>query len=150
MRKACLLIAVVISLVVQARVSFFGVSPALTVAVVYYMGIRNGSLKGMLLGSLVGLVEDSISGGLLGPNLLAKGFVGYSASFINLNLFRWTPLLGMTGIFVLTIIDGVIVLLFKAIYETAPAVFYGTIPSILSRGLMNSIFGILIKPKNAD
>lgn len=150
MKSACLLIAVVISLVVQARVSLFGVSPALTVAVVYYIGVRHGSLKGILLGSLVGLVEDSISGCLLGPNILAKGFVGYSASFVSLSLFRWTPLLGMTGIFVLTIIDGIIVLLFKALYETAPAVFYGTIPAIFFRGLMNSIFGVFIKPKNAD
>lgn len=150
MRAACILIAVVLSLVFQTRLSFFGVSPALTIAVVYYLGVRYGSLKGILLGSLIGLIEDSISGNILGPNLLANGLVGYSSSFISLSLFRWTPLLGMTGIFVLTIIDSLGVLLFKAIYETAPAVFHGTIPVILFRGLMNSIFGIFIKPKNAD
>lgn len=150
MRAACLLIALVFSLVFQTRVSFFGVSPALTTAVVYYLGMRYGSLKGILFGSLTGLIEDSISGGLLGPNLLAKGFVGYSSSFISAGMFRWTPLLGMTGIFLLTIIEGVTVLLFKAIYETTPAAFYGAIPIILLRGLINSVLGIFIKPKNAD
>lgn len=150
MKVACLLIAVVISLVFQTRASFFGVSPALTVAVVYYLGVRHGTLKGILLGSVIGLMEDSLSGGLLGPNLLAKGLVGYSSSFISVSLFRWTPLLGMTGSFVLTVIDSIVVLLFKAVYETAPAVFYGTIPIILFRGIINSIFGFFIKPKNAD
>lgn len=150
MKAACLSIVVILSLVLQTRLSFWGVSPALTIVIVFYLGVRHGSLKGILFGSLIGIIEDSISGNILGPNLLAKGLVGYSSSFISSSLFRWTPLLGMTGIFVLTIIDSVIVLLFKAAYETAPAVFYGIIPMVLFRGLINSVFGFFIKPKNAD
>lgn len=150
MKTACLLIVLIFSFLIQTRLSVFGISPALTVAVVYYLGIRSSPSKGIFLGSLIGVIEDSISGGILGPNLLAKGMVGYFSSFISGILFRWTPLLGIMSLFILTVIDGLIVSLSRAIYETMPAAPYVIIYTILLRGLINSIIGVFIKPKNAD
>lgn len=150
MKTVCLLVAIIFSFIIQTRVSIFGISPALTVAVAYYLGVRNGPVKGIFLGSLIGMIEDSISAGILGPNLLGKGMAGYFSSFMSGSLFRWTPLLGVVGLFILTIMDGFAVFLSKAIYETMPASPSIAIITLLTQGLINSVMGIFLRPKNAD
>ena len=92
-------LSVVAAVIVQTKVSLFGVRPDLTVAIAYYIGLTRGSAKGAAAGSLIGLFEDSVEGIILGPNMLGKGMAGYFSSLLSGSPFRWTPLLGMLGIF---------------------------------------------------
>lgn len=150
MSHACFALAVVMAFVLQTKVSIFGISPALTVGLVYYFGINNNSAKGLLFGSMIGIVEDSIAGSMLGPNLLGKGMAGFFSSYMFGRLFRWTPMLGIIGLFMLTIMDGLAVFLshimFKAVHVPANKV----IATLLIQGIINSVFGIFVRPKNAE
>jgi rod shape-determining protein MreD len=144
------IVCIAFAFVIQAKVSLFGVSPDLTAVVAYYFGIRGGSTKGILGGSLVGIIEDSVEGIVLGPNLLGKGVVGFFSSFIAGSLFRWTPLLGMISLFVLTVIDGVLVVSSRSIFELAPSSMSRLALVLLGQGIINMFLGILIRPRNVD
>lgn len=150
MKLVGLLFGVALVFVIQMKVSFFGVSPDLTAVVAYYLGIKGGAVRGICLGSLIGTIEDSVGGIILGPNLLGKGLVGFCSSFMSGSLFRWTPLLGMFSLFVLTVSDGVVVALSRAIFESAPSSLTRWGLVVVAQGIFNLFIGIFIRPRNVD
>ena len=141
---------IVAAFVIQSRVSLFGVTPNMTVLVAYYLGIKGGAVRGMALGSMIGVIEDSVGGSILGPNLMGKGMVGFLASFSSGSLLRWTPLLGMIAIFSLTVMDGAVVFLSRSIFGASPGPASAGIPTLLAQGFLNLVTGIFIKPRNVD
>lgn len=150
MKTIWLLLGVIFAFVMQTKISVLGVSPDLTAVVAYYIGINGGTTKGTFLSSLLGIIEDSIGGNILGPNFLGKGTVGFFSSFISGSLFRWTPLLGAVSLFVLTFLDGIVVLSSRTIFETAPASLSSGFFTLFMQGLFNLPIGVFIRPKNVD
>jgi rod shape-determining protein MreD len=126
----------------------FDVTPNLTAVLACYAGVRKGEVKGMFSGSLIGIVEDSLSGAFLGPNLLSKGLIGYLSSFIYSRFFVWTPVLGIISIFLLTLTDGFIVFLSRSIFDKMPANIGAAAFIILFQSLLNAPFGMFLKPKD--
>ncbi|MEW6001792.1 MAG: hypothetical protein AB1638_03975 [Nitrospirota bacterium] len=134
--------------IVQGRLTFFDVSPNLTSVLAYYVGLRKGEVKSLFFGSFLGIVEDSLSAIVMGPNLLSKGLVGYSASFMSGSFFRWTPLLGIIGISVLTFMDSSVVLISRSIFDRMPISIGGAAFVTTIRCLVNAPFGIFLRPKD--
>jgi rod shape-determining protein MreD len=124
------------------------VSPNFITVLVYYAGITKGGLGGLFLGSIIGFIDDSLSGNLLGPNLLSKGMVGYFASFMSGSFFRWTPLLGAIGIGVLTIIDNTIVFITRSFFDQMPTTMKSAAFIIFIQSIINIPLGLFIRPKN--
>ena len=144
-------VLIFLSFVLQGRLSVFGVSPDLSVLLVYYAGIKHGEKKGLLTGVLIGALEDSISLSMLGPNLLSKGFIGFSSAlFVTGSFFRWTPLLGIIAVFLLTFMDNSIVFLSLSMFDKIPAAILSTLFISVMQSILNAPAGILIRPKYAD
>lgn len=139
-----------LALMIQSKVTIFGIPPSLTVIIPYYIGLRRGGRKGILIGSLIGMIEDSLSGNILGPHLLGKGIVGFSASLLSGSFFRWTPLLGIIGLFSLTIIDDLTVFLTKTIFNIQLIPTIRLITTVLFQGFLNAIAGVFLRPENAE
>jgi rod shape-determining protein MreD len=135
---------------IQGSVSFFDITPNLTAALAFYAGIRKREIKGMFLGSLIGLVEDMLSGPFLGPNLLSKGIIGYLSPFIYSKFFMWTPLLGVISISVLTLTDGFIVYMSKSIFRQMPVGSGSAALIIAFQALLNAPLGIFLRPKEYE
>lgn len=133
---------------IEQRISVFHVSPNFITVLVYYAGITKGGLGGLFLGSIIGFIDDSLSGNLLGPNLLSKGMVGYFASFMSGSFFRWTPLLGAIGIGVLTIIDNTIVFITRSFFDQMPTTIKSAAFIIFIQSVINIPLGLFIRPKN--
>lgn len=150
MKLLWLSLSILAALIVHSQVSLWGVAPNLTVVVAYAVGIYAGATKGILLGSAIGILEDSVSGNILGPNLMGKGMAGFLATFSSGSLFRWTPFLGMLSLFSLTLLDGMVVWLSRAIFDTSPATVPGGIFTVFMQGMMNIAIGIFIRPRNVD
>lgn len=150
MRSVLLIVSVILALVIQMKITLFGVSPDLTAVVAYWLGIRGGATKGILFGSLIGAVEDSVGSIILGPNLLGKGMVGFFSSFMSGSLFRWTPLSAMVSIFVLTVVDGVVVFLSRSIFESMLLSPSRWVFVLFGQAVINMFIGILIRPRNVD
>src|SRR4030065_1442458 len=127
-----------LTLIIQGSVSLFDVAPSLTVVLACYAGIRKREVKGMFFGSLIGIVEDSLSGAFLGPNLLSKGLVGYLSSFIYSRFFIWTPLLGVISISVLTLLDSSVVSMSRSIFNKMPVSIGAVVFIIAIQSLLNA------------
>jgi len=135
----------------QSRVSIIGVSPNLTVLIVYLIGIRYGRTIGLFSGVLIGALQDSLSSAMLGPNMLAKGMVGFlSASFISGHFLIWTPVLGAIAAAFLTFTDNTVVFLCLSLFDKLPAHFSTALLTSTMQALMNAPAGIFMRPKNAD
>jgi rod shape-determining protein MreD len=140
-------VMLLLTLVVQGSISIFDITPNLTAVLACYAGIKKREVKGMLFGSFIGIVEDSISGAFLGPNLLSKGLIGYLSSLMYTRFFIWTPILGAISIFVLTLTDGLIVFLSRGLFANIPVSIGAGVLIIIMQSLFNAPLGIFLRPK---
>lgn len=148
MKKIILLLIIFSAFLLESRISIFGAQPDLAAAIAYYFGLKNGETKGMLFGSFIGLIGDSLSGGILGPNILGKGMVGFLSAFMSGSFFRWTPVLGVIGISLLTAVNGIIVFLSKTLFDHMPTSIPSAMSIIFTAALINSLLGIFMRPQN--
>jgi rod shape-determining protein MreD len=148
----CFLWAVVIlcTFILQERTSLFNVTLNLTCVLAYYAGIRKGEMTGLLVGSLVGIIEDSLSGTFLGPHLLSKGLVGFFSSTMSGSVFRWTPFLGVVGISVFTFLDSTVVFISRSLFEKMPMDISPALFIFIIQILANALLGLAIKPEDAE
>lgn len=144
-------VAVFLTFFLQGRISVLGISPDLTVVLIFFAGMRYGETRGLLLGALTGAIEDSLCGSFIGPHMLSKGIIGFSSSFfISGGFFRWTPLLGAVAVALLTVSDNFIVFAARAIFDKTPAALPEALFVTVMQALLNTPVGIFIGPKNAD
>lgn len=146
--KKTLIYAILIltAFVLETQISVFGVRPDITVVLVYYFGIKNGPVKGIAFGAFLGMAADSLSGGMLGPNLLSKGASGYLASLLSHGFFRWTPIFGLISLMAITALDRAVSFLSYSIFNEMPSDPLYALYSVLGQAALNSIAGLFIKP----
>ncbi len=147
LRKVLLWSAIVTGVfLVQSLVSASLLTVNLTLLPVYYFGLKKGYAPGLSVGVSVGLLEDALSGQLIGPGMLGKGLVGILASYITDGFFIWTPLLGMLAVFVLTIVDEAVIYTSLTLFSEAPAPLKDFVGIALGKALINAPFGWMIRP----
>ena len=139
---------IIMVFIIQGSVSLYYVTPNLTVALAYYAGVKLKEVKGLFLGGFIGIMEDSLTGILLGPNLLSKGLIGYFASFMYSRFFLWTPVLGIMSVFLFTFVDGLIVYITRSIFAKSPVDLSTALLVISLQAMLNAPLGLFIKPKN--
>jgi len=143
--------ALFLSLFLQGRIDLLGVTPDLTALFAYYIGIRAGQTAGLFSGAAAGILEDSVSFSLIGPNVVGKSIVGFfSSAFISGGVFRWTPLLGILAVFTLTFMDNAVVFLLRSIFDKMPAPPTSALFVALMQSLLNAPAGMFIRPKHVD
>lgn len=98
----------VLVLFIQSRMFILGIKPELSVIIVFIYGMRiRNENRATIFGFITGLIEDSLSG-VWGPNMISKSVVGFISANIIGGFFVWTPLLGVTGLFFITVLDSFI------------------------------------------
>lgn len=136
----CLLI---IALYLQSRIFVLGVRPEFLSALVFIYGMRvRDDLKATLFGAVVGIVEDSLSN-FWGPNMLSKALTGYLSANILGGFFVWSPVLGMTGMFFITALGGLLSILVSAIKDAPVPVSTWIIYVLFMQSLINAPLGLL-------
>lgn len=133
--------------IIQGSVSLFDVTPNFTILIACFAGIRGGEGKGLLLGSLIGIFEDSLSGTLLGPHMLSKGLMGYLAGFLSSKFFVWTPVLGILSGVIITMADGVAVFTVRSVFAAMPCGIGAAAFIIMMQSLLNAPLGLLLKKR---
>ncbi len=132
----------------QGSVSFFDVTPNFTAILACHAGIRYGEARGLLVGSIIGTLEDSLSGSLLGPHLLGKGVTGYAAAFLSGKFFGWGPVLGIVVLFALSLLDGITVYAARSIFSASPTGIGKAAVIIVVQSLINAPFGFFVKKRS--
>jgi len=143
--------AVFLSFFIQSRVSILDIQPDLAMLLVFYIGIRHGETKGLLAGLLIGALEDVISNSIVGPNMLGKGVIGFSAAFfMSGGVLRWTSLLGIIAVFLLTFLDNIIVFVSMTVFDKMPSALPTALFVAVMQAVLNAPAGLFIRPSHAE
>jgi rod shape-determining protein MreD len=95
MRSAVAFAAILIAIGLQTTVSTRGFANGtldLVLIVVVYIAIKSGPSMGLLAGTVAGLIQDSLSSGILGIGGLAKTIVGFIAGVLGSQFIVTAPL----------------------------------------------------------
>ena len=122
--------------------SFGGVTPDLALIWVVYCAVRYSRAGGIGAGITMGLIQDSLSGGLLGVNTLSKSLIAYFFSTLKDKFFVEGVI--PIGIFLIlsSLFDGLVFYFSMGTIlkgEVAPSFLYQSLP-------VYSIYNALIGP----
>ena len=142
---------VLLAFLLQAKISLISIVPNLTVLLAYYAGMKYGETRGMIAGLIIGGIEDSLSASIIGPNMLGKALAGFFPSFfLSGGFFIWTPLFGILGAFLLTMIDNTVVFATLGIFDKIPTSPSAALRISIMQSLINAAAGMFIRPPHAD
>jgi rod shape-determining protein MreD len=145
-RTVGVLTAIALALALQTTLAGFltgeAVAVDLVVVVVVYVALTSGPVTGMFAGSAAGLIQDALSGGVLGIGGLAKSVVGFVVGAIS-QQFIVTAALPRLVIFLGSSVAHS--MMFIGLYVLLG---FGSFPSpwggILSRALGNTAVGVVV------
>lgn len=150
MKKLLFILLIAAAFVIEAKWKVLGVRLNLIVLFAYYTGLKYGPSRGLLVGLILGAVEDSIAGPMLGPSLLGKATAGYLAPFITYGLFIWTAPLGLVWLLLLTVLDGAISFFALSIFSYQPAPVTDALLTVLWQGLIVCPVGLFLRPRHDE
>lgn len=129
------------ALFLQSKLLVFGIKPEFLSAIVFIFGMRTKEeFKTAGFGAFAGLVEDIFSD-FWGPNIISKCLIGYLSANILGGFFVWSPLLGIIGIFFITLIDSFLTILVMALKDVPIPISGWVIYTIFIQALINAPLG---------
>ena len=146
MRFTSVVLTVVVALGLQMAVAQFTVGGRWTVdlvlVAVVFAGLQWGPPAGILAGTMGGLAEDLLSGGVVGVSALAKTLIGFFAGAIGTQ-FVLTAAQGRTVILAASsLVHRLLMLsLWGVIDQHWPGVSW---TAMLTETALNSLFGVLL------
>lgn len=104
-------------------------------------------IKCTLFGVSVGILDDIISGSIIGPSFFSKGLIGFLIAVLFGSIFfRWTPLLGIIVVFIMTIFDGFVQIVIRLTFTEIKIDFLDASITIIMQALINLLLGLLLRP----
>lgn len=137
--------AIVLALVLQTTVGRFLVRGTaaidLVLVVVTYVSLTSGPAIGLLAGSLAGLAQDALAGGIIGIGGLANTVVGYVFGLIGTQFIVAKPIPRFVVFFAATVVRAV---LFMGAYELLGVRHFGMpYGGVLSQAAANAVIGVV-------
>lgn len=145
MRGAVAAIAILVALAAQTTLSSVlsrgGTSIDLVLIVVVYIAIKSGAVTGLLAGTVAGLIQDSLSSGVLGIGGLAKTIVGFLAGVLGTQFIVTAPLPRFLLLVLGTVLHTAI---FMGLYTLLNLrQFTVAYPQIAGQALANAFVGVI-------
>jgi len=84
---------------------FKGTKPDIVLVLVCVAALKFGQLKGVVYGTVTGLLIDIAGGLIIGPNVIAKSVAAFLIRSLRNNLFQWNIYINTLMIIVLSIVD---------------------------------------------
>lgn len=156
------LFLIFLTFLIQTQINPYGKQLNISVVLVYFFILRTNiqqariyrlsivpEAKGLLFGASVGLVEDILTGSIIGPALFSKGLIGFLITIIFSDVvFKWTYLSGILVLILVTIMDGLLVSGIRTLFENLLINKEVFAKDIFFQTVINILFGIIIRPKN--
>ena len=89
---------------VQATI-FEVTKPDFVLVLVCFYSLKYGQTRGVTYGALTGLLIDSASGFILGPNILSKFLTGFMITSVRQKLFQWNIIISTLLIAIFSLAD---------------------------------------------
>ena len=145
MKIAASLLAVAIALALQTTLGSLVIRGTaaldLVLIVVVYLALISGPVTGLLLGSAAGLVQDSLSSGIIGIGGLSKTVVGFVAGFLGTQFIVTAPLSRFLVFVLSTLINAAV---FMGLYSVLGLrQFDDPWTPVLSQAVGNGFLGVV-------
>lgn len=145
MRSAAAFAAIFLALAAQttlAKYVFRSNTPIdLVLIVVVYVAIKSGPVTGLLAGTVAGLIQDALAGGILGIGGLAKTMVGFMSGVLGTQFIVTAPLPRFLLLVLATGLHGAI---FMGLYSLLDLrQFPSPYSTILGQALGNAFVGVI-------
>jgi rod shape-determining protein MreD len=142
---AAALVAVAVALALQTTLGSLVIRGTaaldLVLIVVVYVALVSGPVSGVLVGTVAGLVQDSLSSGIIGIGGLAKTVVGFLAGFLGSQFIVAAPL---TRFIVFVVSTFVHALIFMGLYSLLELRQFGDPwAPVLSQAVGNGFLGVV-------
>jgi len=143
-KTAWVLLAIALALVLQttlARFTVGGHTPVdLVLVAVVYAALVRGPVTGLLAGTVGGLAQDALSGGLVGVGGLAKTLVGFVGGVIGAQFVVAQPLSRFALFFAATVVHGSCFLSVYALIGSRGSVL--SFGQVIAQAVGNGIVGV--------
>jgi rod shape-determining protein MreD len=143
-KTAGIILAIVLALALQTTIARFVVSGTVAVdlvlVVVVYVALSSGSVPGLVTGTVAGLIQDSLSTGVIGIGGLAKSIVGFIAGIVGTQLNIAEPVARFVVFFTATVVHQAITIGLGAVLGLRP---FGTpYAAVAGEALGNAVVGV--------
>lgn len=145
MKVAASLLAIAVALALQTTLASLVIRGTaaldLVLIVVVYLALITGPVTGLLLGSAAGLVQDSLSSGIIGIGGLSKTVVGFVAGVLGTQFIVTAPLSRFLVFVLSTVLNASI---FMGLYTVLGLrQFDEPWQAILSQAVGNGLLGVV-------
>jgi len=143
-KAAGIVLAIVLALALQTTIARFVVTGPIAVdlvlVVVVYVALSSGSVPGLITGTVAGLIQDSLSTGVIGIGGLAKTIVGFVTGIIGTQLNIAEPIPRFVVFFCATVVHQAITIGLGAVLGLRP--FGSPYAGIAGEALGNAVVGV--------
>ena len=144
MRSAVAMAAILIAIGLQTTLSTQGFGNGaldFVLIVVVYIAIKSGPSTGLVAGTVAGLIQDSLSSGILGIGGLAKTLVGFLAGVLGSQFIVTAPLPRFLLLLMATVLHAAI---FMGLYTLLNLrQFPAPYSSIVGQAFGNALVGVV-------
>ena len=144
MKAAGILLAIALAQALQTTIARYitgrTVGVDLVLVVVVYVALTSGSVAGLLTGTVAGLIQDSLSTGLIGIGGLAKTIVGFVSGIIGTQFIVSQPLPRFLVFFVATVAQQAITIGLGVVL--GPRSFNTPYAAVAAEALGNAVVGV--------
>lgn len=146
MRGSAAFAAIFVALAAQttlAGYAFRSSAPIdLVLIAVVYVAIKSGPVRGLMAGTVAGLIQDALAGGILGIGGLSKTIIGFLSGVLGTQFIVTAPLPRFLLVLVATALHAAI---FMGLYSLLDLrQFPPFYPAILGQAFGNALVGVFL------
>jgi rod shape-determining protein MreD len=123
-------------------VTISSVRPDLILLLACVGGLFYGRQRGLLLGALAGFLQDGLSGGLFGLNILTKALVGFSTGALRRHVGLHHRTLQALLVALLTAFDGLLTLVLVRFFYGGEGLVMPTVVLMVYQTLYNGLLAV--------
>jgi rod shape-determining protein MreD len=142
---AAALVAIAVALALQTTLASLVIRGTaaldLVLIVVVYTALITGPVSGLLLGSAAGLVQDSLSSGIIGVGGLAKTVVGFVAGVLGTQFILTAPLSRFVVVVLSTVLHAAIFMGLYVLLDLRQ--FEDPYSSVMGQAIGNGFLGVV-------
>ena len=114
----------------------------LVLVVVVFAALTSGRVTGLLTGSIAGLVQDALSGGVIGVSGLSKTIVGFAAGIVGTQFIVAHTFSRVVVFFLATVVNAAV---FMGVYQLLGLREFGTpYAAVTAQAFGNALVGVLL------
>jgi rod shape-determining protein MreD len=141
-----LIAVVVIQGILAFKFKVFGFFDLPLICSVYYGFTLGNPVASIVIGSSLGLMQDSLSGAVLGANGLSKTLIGFFAATAGSKFAVDQPVTRILALFLFTMGDGLLVTILGLMVGpgTGSAIYSGALSGWLLSATFNTLLGLVM------